>query len=409
MEKFNQAKPNEELINLSDSVLKEKERLAALAFSNFFKIGPKSIIKLLNYFGSLQQAYNSDFENLKRAEIKEDVIYEFLKFRQEFSVEKALVRLEKNEISFVYLKDDNYPKILKEIYDPPTILYYQGNINFNNNRGLAIIGSRKHSVYGEKVITFLLDSIAPADLIIISGLAYGIDTLAHKEALKNNLTTIAVLGTGLEKDDFYPLENFKLARSIIAQGGALISEFPPGAKALKQNFPLRNRIISGLSRVVLVVEAKERSGSSITTKQALDQGREVMAIPGNIFSEFSSGTNKLIVDGAKLVKNGDDILEFFISQNLIDENNEEILNKKGLSKKRTLMNFKSKKIKLENEEEKLIYSLIKNANERAENIKLEEISEITKLDTAIINSTLSMLEIKSLIKKSYNGYNLSEL
>ncbi|NCN22171.1 DNA-protecting protein DprA, partial [Candidatus Falkowbacteria bacterium] len=305
-------------------------------------------------------------------------------------------------INFVYLEEDSYPKLLKEIYDPPFLLYYQGEINFDNNKGLAIIGSRKHSAYGEKVVNYLLNYISGSELVIISGLAYGIDSLAHNEALKNNLATIAVLGTGLEENDIYPQKNLKLAREILTQGGALISEFPPGTKALKQNFPLRNRIISGLSQAILVIEAKEKSGSSITIKQALDQGREVMAIPGNIFSEFSGGTNKLIVDGAKLIRNGDDVLEFFISQNLIDDKANKYLNKKSLTKKRCV-------IKFENEEERLIYSLIKKANERMENIKLEEISEITKLDTAIINSTLSILEIKSLIKNGYNGYNLSEL
>ncbi len=401
MDKFSQANSFEETINFNKTTIKEKERLAALSFNNFFKIGPKSIIKLLNYFGSLDQAYYSDFENLKRAEIKEEVIYAFLKFRQEFSIENAIARLEKNKINFVYIGEDSYPRILKEINDPPFLLYYRGNINFDNNKGLAVIGSRKHSAYGEKVITFLLNPIAKAKLVIISGLARGIDALAHKEALKNKLKTIAVLGTGLEENDFYPLENLKLAKEIIASGGALISEFPPGTKALRQNFPLRNRIISGLSRAVLIIEAKERSGSFITAKEALDQGREVMAIPGNIFSEFSNGTNKLISEGAQLIKDGADILEFFIDQNLIDEGSKEILNKKSLKK------FKNKKIKFENEEEKTIYFLIKRAGERSENIKLEEISETTKLDTATINSTLSILEIKSLIKKGYNGYNLS--
>ncbi len=403
MDKFSQASSSEEVINLNSATLKEKERLAALGFSNFFKIGPKNLTKLLNYFGSLNQAYYSDFENLKRAEIKEEVIYSFLKFRQEFSIENALTRLEKNEIKFVYLEDDFYPKILKEIYDPPFLLYYRGNINFDNNKGLAIIGSRKHSAYGEKVINFLLNPISKARLVIISGLAYGIDALAHKEALKNKSITIAVLGTGLEEEDIYPWENLKLAHSIIASGGALISEFPPGTKALRQNFPLRNRIISGLSRAILVIEAKEKSGSFITVDQALDQGREVMTVPGNIFSEFSNGTNKLIGEGAKLIKNGSDILEFFIDQNLIDESNREILNKNKRNK------LKNRKIEFENEEEKLIYSLIKIAKERSENISSEEIAKNTKLDTATINSTLSILEIKSLIKKGYNGYNLSEL
>ncbi|MBN2853958.1 DNA-processing protein DprA, partial [Patescibacteria group bacterium] len=288
-----------------------------------------------------------------------------------------------------------------EIYDPPTIIYYKGNLDFNNDKGLAIVGSRKHSAYGEKVIDSLLKDLSSSKLTVISGLASGIDSLAHEKALENNLKTIAVLGTSLEEENIFPAENFSLAKSILANNGALVSEFPPKTKGFKQNFPMRNRIISGLSQAVLVIEAKERSGSLITVNQALDQGREVMTIPGNIFSEFSSGTNKLLASGARLITKGEDVLDFFLNKNLIEDKSREII------KKDILLLKKKPEIKLENKNEEIVYDLIKIADERAEKINTEEIVKKTKLDIATINSTLSILELKSLIKKSYNNYNLS--
>lgn len=297
----------------------EKERLAALSFNSFFKIGPRNISKLLLYFNSLDKAYRANFNDLKQAGLKDSLIYEFINFRRNFLVDIVLKKLEKENIKFIYLKEDRYPSLLKEIYDPPLVIYFKGNMNFDFKKCLAIVGSRKHSYYGEKIINSLLKTLIEQNLIIVSGLALGIDSLAHQVCLNNKGKTLAVLGSSLEDKNLYPKENKLLAKNIINSGGALLSEFPLGTAPSRESFPLRNRVISGLSQATLVIEAKERSGSLITANQALEQGREVMAVPGNIFSKYSAGTNKLISLGAKLVRNEDDILEFFRQKNIIDE------------------------------------------------------------------------------------------
>lgn len=296
----------------------EKERLAALSFNSFFKIGPRNISKLLLHFNSLNRAYQASFKDLQQAGLKDSLVYEFLNFRRNFSVDVVLKKLEEN-IKYIYFKEDCYPSLLKEIYDPPLVIYFKGNMNFDFKKCLAIVGSRKHSYYGEKVINSLLKALTEQNLIIVSGLALGIDSLAHQASLGHKGKTIAILGSSLEDKYLYPKENKSLAKDIVKSGGALLSEFPLGTNPSKSNFPLRNRIISGLSQATLIIEAKERSGSLITAKQALEQGREVMAVPGNIFSKYSGGTNKLIALGAKLIRNDNDVLDFFRQKNLIDE------------------------------------------------------------------------------------------
>jgi len=295
----------------------EKERLAALSFNSFFKIGPRNITKLLEHFNSLDRAYQANFNDLRQAGIKDSLIYDFLNFRRNFSPEIILNKLKQEDIKYLYFKEPSYPVLLKEIFDPPTIIYFKGSIDFNFEKCLAIVGSRKHGYYGQKAIERLITPLIEQGIVIVSGLASGIDSLAHQKTLDNKGKTIGVLGSSLEKKYIYPAKNRFLAENIIKSGGALISEFPLGTPPLRQNFPLRNRIISGLSQAVLIIEAKERSGSLITANQALEQGREVMAIPGSIFSEFSTGTNILISNGAKLIKNSADILECFIEKKLI--------------------------------------------------------------------------------------------
>lgn len=373
----------------------EKERLAALSFNSFFKIGPRNISKLLLYFGSLDRAYRANFQDLRQAGIKESLIYDFLNFRRNFSPAIVLNKLKQEDIKYLYFKEPSYPILLKEIFDPPTVIYFKGSMDFNFEKCLAIIGSRKHGYYGEKVIESLITPLIEQGIIIVSGLASGIDSLAHQKTLDNKGKTIAVLGSSLEKKFIYPAQNRFLADNIIKSGGALISEFPLGTAPLKQNFPQRNRIISGLSQAVLIVEAQERSGSLITANQALEQGRELMVVPGSIFSEFSAGANTLISKGAKLIRNSDDILECFSEKNLIETSETKVKDKIPLL--------------LDNDEEKIIFSLIKRSFDRSEIINSEKIENLTKLDTATINSTLSILEVKNLIKKDYNNYNLVNL
>lgn len=211
------------------------------------------------------------------------------------------------QIKEINFSSDKYPKQLREIYNPPKRIYAIGNIEILNKVGIAIVGSRKATEYGKKVAFRLSKDLSERDIVIISGLAKGIDSHAHIGSLNvQNGKTIAVLGSGIKV--IYPKENIELARQIVRKGGCIISEYPPDDTPNKSNFPERNRIISGLSKGVVIVEASEKSGALITADFALEQGREVFAVPGNIYSTTSVGTNKLIQQGAKLVMAVEDIL-----------------------------------------------------------------------------------------------------
>ena len=213
------------------------------------------------------------------------------------------------KIEEIDIESGDYPKQLKEIYEPPLKLYILGNKDLLKQRGVAIVGSRKPTEYGKKVALQFAKELSENGINIISGLALGIDSYAHLGALQSRGPgkTIAILGSGL--DEIYPKQNTELAKQIISSGGCIITEYPLKTKPQKLHFPQRNRIMSGLSKGVLVVEATEKSGSLITADFALEQGKEVFAIPGNIISNTSVGTNNLIKQGAKLVTNYEEILE----------------------------------------------------------------------------------------------------
>ena len=210
------------------------------------------------------------------------------------------------EYKKITIDDKEYPKKLKRIYDPPKELYYVGDISLLNNISIAIIGCRKASKYGLKFAKIFSEGLSKKGITIISGLAVGIDGEAHKNSFKNLGKTIAILGSGL--DIIYPPENIELCKEIISNGGLVISEFPVGTVAVKENFPRRNRLVSALSNGVLVVEAKRKSGTMITVDCALEQGIDVFAIPGNIDSINSEGTNNLLKQGAIMVTSYEDIL-----------------------------------------------------------------------------------------------------
>lgn len=211
-----------------------------------------------------------------------------------------------SEIRKIEIKDLLYPALLKEIDNPPKVLYYIGTFPPKDLYPLAIVGSRVSDNYGENVIKYILSSEVLDQTVIISGLALGIDTAAHKIAKH----TIAVLGTGLDEASFYPKENWPLCQKIIASGGLVMSEYPAGTKACAKNFPERNRIVAGLSQSVLVIQAKNRSGALITARLALESGRDVLTVPGSIFNELSQGPHKLITDGAIPITNSSELKDF---------------------------------------------------------------------------------------------------
>lgn len=218
--------------------------------------------------------------------------------------------MKKHNIDLISIKSKEYPEMLKQIYDPPIAIYIIGEKQILNKMNIAIIGCRKCSEYGKNIAKQLAYNISKNKINIVSGLAKGIDVVSHIGTLQAREKTIAVLGNGL--DTIYPKENISIAQEIIKTGGAIISEYPLGTKPERKNFPERNRIVSGMSKGIIVVEAKEKSGTLITVDFALEQGRDVFVVPGNIDSKNSEGTNELIKQGAKVITNYKDVIEEYI-------------------------------------------------------------------------------------------------
>ena len=270
-------------------------------------IGPRAATKLLERFGSADAVFQARRTELESLRLKPETIESILK--REFE-EKAVQELQNVKAlggDVLILDDGSYPSMLREIADPPITLYVKGEWQACLELPcVAVIGSRMCSTYGENASEMLARDLASRGICIVSGLARGIDAAAHKGAIRGAGKTIAVLGTGI--DNVYPRENTRLVKEILDTGGAVVSQFPLGTPPLKDNFPYRNRIISGLSLGVLIVEASERSGSLITARLATEQNREVMAVPGNITSGNSYGTNYLIKAGAKLVQQWQDVV-----------------------------------------------------------------------------------------------------
>ncbi len=270
-------------------------------------VGPRKATQLLERFGSAENVFHATRSELESLRLRAETIESILKC--EFH-EKAVDELNKvKELGgdVLILDDGSYPYLLREIADPPITLYVKGDWQACFDAPcIAVIGSRRCSTYGENASEMLARDLAEHGVCIVSGFARGIDTAAHRGALRGKGKTIAVLGTGI--DNVYPKENAKLVDEILGGGGAIVSQFPLNTPPLKENFPYRNRIISGLCLGVLITEATERSGSLITARLAMEQNREVMAVPGNITSRNSIGTNYLIKSGAKLVQQWQDVV-----------------------------------------------------------------------------------------------------
>ena len=282
----------------------KNELLYWLILSSVKNLSIQTKLKALAFLGSPAKVYEADRDYLLGVGFSPA---NFEKLRSEATKDDCRRIIEfcnKKRIKILTIDDDEYPEMLKYIYDPPLVLYVRGNIPRMNS--IAIVGSRRASGYGIETAVKLSSQLALSGFMIVSGMARGIDTAAHCGALKENGTTIAVLGCGV--DIPYPPENHSLMERII-ESGAVISEYPPGTPPASFNFPGRNRIISGISLGTLVIEAGLKSGSLITAKYALEQGREVFAVPGNINHYNSEGCNRLIKDGAKMVLDVDDIVE----------------------------------------------------------------------------------------------------
>ena len=347
-----------------------------VAFSRILGIGPIRFKLLLDYFHEdIAAAWKADSKELAQAGLDAKTIDSFLKQRTTSKPQQELEKLERLRIRVLTLKDKDYPDLLKELINAPPVLYIAGTFKKEEDRfALGIVGTRKVSSYGRQVTEQFARELAEGKVTIVSGLAHGIDTIAHTATLDAGGRTLAVMASGL--DTIYPTDNLGLARRIVESGqGALVTEFPLGIKPDGRNFPARNRIISGLSQGILVTEAPKQSGALITANFALEQGRDVFGVPNSIYSPGSVGVNKLIQDGAHLVTNVQDILMvlnlFLVPQHIeiqaaLPDNNEE----------RTLLALLSH-----------------------DPLHIDELIRESGLPTTTVAATLMVMELKGMIKQ----------
>jgi DNA processing protein len=270
-------------------------------------LGPTRAKRLVEFFGGVEGVFRASLTELEAAGLPAGAAQSLATGRSIELAQDELGKAAATGIHIVSLDDPEYPPELRQIYDPPLLLYVRGNVAAISRPGIAMVGTRHPTPYGMGMAERLACELAARNLIIFSGMARGVDTFAHRGAVSAKGKTVAVFGTGV--DVMYPKENSRLADQILSFGGALISEFPLGTFAAPQNFPIRNRIISGISLGVLVVEAAEYSGTRITARCALEQNREVFAVPGNVTNKNSWGPNTLIKQGAKLVATWEDVWE----------------------------------------------------------------------------------------------------
>jgi DNA processing protein len=299
--------PNAAVSELPASTSGRANQISWLALTLTPGLGPTRAKRLVEFFGGVEGVFRASLTELEAAGLRAGAAQSLATGR---SIELGQGELEKAVsagIQIVSLDDPGYPPELRQIYDPPLLLYVRGNLAAISHPGIAMVGTRHPTPYGMGMAERLASDLAARNVMIFSGLARGVDTFAHRGAVSAKGKTVAVFGTGV--DVLYPKENTRLADQILGCGGALISEFPLGTFAAPQNFPIRNRIISGISLGVLVVEAAEYSGTRITARCALEQNREVFAVPGNVTNKNSWGPNTLIKQGAKLVATWEDIWE----------------------------------------------------------------------------------------------------
>ena len=289
------------------TVIAEDERAYWVALSMVAGIGPVRFQRLLDLCGGARAAWDATDFDLAAAGLERRTIAALRNLRKSVNPAELGERLKRQGIAAVMLSDDGYPPALREVADPPPVLFVRGRFTAGDHPSVALVGTRRASPYGVSVADRLARDLSAAGVTVVSGLAKGIDTAAHKAALSAGGRTVAVLGNGL--DQIYPPENTALARRIVeADAGALVSEFAPGVPPDALNFPRRNRIISGIASATLIVEAGENSGALITADFALEQGREVLAVPGSILSPMSAGSNDLLKQGATPVTCVEDIL-----------------------------------------------------------------------------------------------------
>jgi DNA processing protein len=334
-------------------------------------IGRVRLGQMESYFGNLEYAWKASSSELKKSGLDIGSVNSIINSRSGINPDSEIEKMELAGVKAFTYHDSGYPTRLKETYDYPPVIYIRGSIESKDEWCLAVVGTRKATFYGRQVTEEIVSDLVRSNITIVSGLARGIDTYAHKAALEAGGRTMAIFACGL--NTIYPPENAELARHIV-ENGALISEYPLGIRPRSDNFPRRNRIMSGLCLGTLVIEAGEKSGALITAQMALEQNREVFAIPGSIISKTSYGTNRLIQAGAKLVTNYKDILE-------------------ELNLMTVAHQIEMKELIPPTETESV---LLKQMG--IEPVHIDEICRAVRLPTAIVSSTLTMMELKGIVK-----------
>lgn len=344
-----------------------------LGFNLVKGIGPAKLQALLDAFDSLEAAWWATEPQLKKLGFDQRAINSLVETRSSLDLDASWRQIEQANIQLLTWDDPGYPTYLREVPMPPPVLYLWGELREVDRFAVAVVGTRRLTGYGRQVTRDLVTGLVKSGVTIVSGLARGIDAVAHKTALEMNGRTLAVLGSGL--DHIYPTEHRALAQQIAAGHGAIISEYGLGVQPEAKNFPPRNRVISGLSLGVVVVEAGEQSGALITTKFAVEQDREVFAVPGNVTSPASIGPNRLIQQGAKLVTRVEDILEELNLQMVVEHTAVQL----ALP---------------ETAEEVALYTQL-----TAQPVHVDELSRTTGLPSSVISSTLTLMELKGMVRQ----------
>lgn len=344
-----------------------------LGFNLVNGIGPARLERLLEHCGSVEAAWHADINVLSAAGLDPKSMAALLAVRRQIDLDAELERVAQSGITILTREDPRYPDALAQIPAPPPLIYVRGQLSAVDAWSVAVVGTRSPSMYGREAAYRLVSDLSGAGVSIVSGLAIGIDTIAHTTALECGGRTIAVLASGL--DLIYPERNRGLAAQII-EHGALISEFPLGTKPTPQLFPVRNRIISGLSLGTLVIEAGEKSGALITARYALEQGRDVFAVPGQIYSPKSAGPHQLIRDGAGLVTCGQDLLDALNLTSAVSQ----------------------QEVQMSLPEDATEAALLEQISYEPQHI--DEIRRQCNLSITTVSSTLAIMELKGLVRQA---------
>lgn len=353
-------------------IITQNPRLCLLGFNHVRGIGAVRLQNLINAFGDAESAWRAPAGALRDAGLSEKLVQSLVETRNHLDLESVWESLERQGIQIITWDDEDYPRRLREIAQPPPVLYVRGDILTDDDWAVAVVGTRRITSYGRRAAEDIASALAQRHVTVVSGLARGVDSIAHQAALNGGGRTLAVLGSGVDR--IYPPEHRRLAEEI-CECGALISDYPPGSEPDAANFPARNRIISGLALAVVVVEAGLTSGALITAKFAADQGRDVFAVPGSIYSSSSKGTNNLIRDGAYPVLEAGDILSVL-----------------GLEKAADFQSARS--ILPENAAETKLLSLLDN-----EPTHMDDIQTRSGLPIDEVSATLALMELKGMVQQ----------